>query len=540
MLCIDRGVAVALACLPVLAWAATGDAALVERGERLYYGTDAAYARPGIAQLAGAALPAQAAACVACHRRSGLGSAESDLVVPPIAGHLLFNPLAPQTGQRLPWPSRDRVRPAYDAASLAHALRTGVAPDGKPIGAPMPRYAFTDAEVAALAAYLETLSASTAPGVTDEEVVFATVTTPDVAAQEVDDLLRVLRAYLADRNAGTRHETRRRAQALRTDSIMYRRFRRWRIEHWPLAGPPATWSAQLEARYAAQPVFALLSGLSYDDWTPVHEFCERRRVPCLLPSTPLPPAREDFYSVYFAPGLAAEADAIARALADAGVREAVVWTGETAAGESHRAAVARALARHGVAVASRAPRADDTLVAALAAAQIEARWAALGEAPQRVVVAGATLGAWPHAWRPADATLRARATVATPLADAAQAQRQLARARAWFASRRLSFAVERVAVEALFAAMVANESLVHVDDRFSREYCLEKLEHNLENTPPLTAYRRLAIGPNQRFAARTVDWRPALGSAAAATPGEARTWDGLTAEHVTHEKAIAD
>jgi hypothetical protein len=46
------------------------------------------------------------------------------------------------------------------------------------------------------------------------------------------------------------------------------------------------------------------------------------------------------------------------------------------------------------------------------------------------------------------------------------------------------------------------ETLMHVDDKFTREYCIEKLEHNLENMPPMTAYPRLAIGPGQRFATR--------------------------------------
>ncbi|MFO1267019.1 MAG: hypothetical protein U1F67_09765 [Rubrivivax sp.] len=45
---------------------------------------------------------------------------------------------------------------------------------------------------------------------------------------------------------------------------------------------------------------------------------------------------------------------------------------------------------------------------------------------------------------------------------------------------------------------------MHVDERFSREYCLEKLEHNLENMPPMTAYPRLSLGPGQRLAAKNV------------------------------------
>lgn len=57
-------------------------------------------------------------------------------------------------------------------------------------------------------------------------------------------------------------------------------------------------------------------------------------------------------------------------------------------------------------------------------------------------------------------------------------------------------------MNALLAATIAVEMLMHVDDKFTREYCIEKLEHNLENMPPMTAYPRLAIGPGQRFATR--------------------------------------
>lgn len=490
----------------ILAAGAPPDAALVARGEAIYFGTDAALMRPGAVRVRGAPVPPQAAACVACHRRSGLGSAESDLIVPPIAGAFLFRARSPQTGQWLPWPSLDRTRPAYDERTLARALRDGLAPDGVPLSDTMPRYDLDAAAVAALAAYLRPLSVDTAPGVSDEEVAFAVVTTPEVPDDQVKDLLRALRTFLADRNAGTRHETRRRAQALRTERTMYRRFRRWRIEHWPLIGEPAGWDEQLRARNAATPVFALLGGLSYDTWAPVHAFCERMRMPCVLPDVFIPPAREDFYSVYLSAGLHAEADAAADALA--GAPRVFVWTFDGPAGARQRERIVEALARRGLAVAQGTPGADDAVVAAAPSWWIERRYASLAAPPKRLLVLTGALERFPQDWRSADASLARRVELVTHFAPPAQARRQLARARAWFAARRIEFGAERVAVHALAAAMVANEMLVHVDDSFSREYCIEKTEHNLENVPPLTAFPRLAIGPGQRFAARRVFVRP--------------------------------
>src|SRR5512135_2902320 len=41
-------------------------------------------------RLGGAAVSGEAAACVTCHRRSGMGSVEGDIQVSPITGNALF------------------------------------------------------------------------------------------------------------------------------------------------------------------------------------------------------------------------------------------------------------------------------------------------------------------------------------------------------------------------------------------------------------------------------------------------------------------
>lgn len=506
------GVALALLTAAASAQSPRADE-LLARGRALYF-NDGNVLQAAAPQRDGAPLPAAAAACVNCHRRSGLGGAEGPLLVPPIAGDFVFNPLSPQTGKRLPWPSRDRTRPAYDLASLGAALRAGVAPDGVPLRAPMPHYALPDSDVAALASYLRTLSVDRAPGVTDDEVVLATITTPDVPAGEVDDLLRTLNAFFADKNAGSRGEVRRRAQALRNDDTMYRRYRRWRLVHWALEGSPSTWSRQLAQHYAQTPVFAVISGISYDTWEPVHEFCERTRVPCLVPTAWMPPAREEFYSVYLSPGLQAQAHALGAALAAQGEREVALWTMGLPAGARQREVIRAALAQSGVRVAEREARAGDVVVAALSQADLAARRAVL--APRRLFVLDGALGTLPDRWQRDAADALADAVIVTDLAAPQAAARQLNRARMWVSARRITPSSERVAINALLAATIAVETLMHVDDKFSREFCIEKLEHNLENLPPLTAHPRLAIGPGQRFATRHV---ALLSTAAAAGRG---------------------
>jgi mono/diheme cytochrome c family protein len=484
------------------------ETAQTARGRALYF-NEGNVLQAAAPQRDGAPLPGAAAACVNCHRRSGLGGAEGPLLVPPIAGDFLFNPLSPQTGKRLPWPSRDRTRPAYDLATLGAALRSGVAPDGVALRAPMPHYALPAADVAALASYLRTLSAERAPGVSDDEVVLATITTPDVPAAEVDDLLRTLTAFFADKNAGSRSEMRRRAQALRNDDTMYRRYRRWRLVHWALEGPPSTWDRQLAQRYAQTPVFAVISGISYDTWEPIHAFCEQAQLPCLVPTAWLPPAREEFYSVYLSPGLPAQARALGEALVARGVREVAVWTMGPPAGPRQRDAIRAALAQAGVRVLEREARAGDVVVSALPLAALAAHRAALE--PQQLFVLDGALGTLPDRWQRDAADALAGAVIVTDQAAPGVAARQLTRARMWVSARRITPSSERVAVNALLAATIAVETLMHVDDKFSREYCIEKLEHNLENLPPLTAYPRLAIGPGQRFATRHVALLPAAG-----------------------------
>jgi hypothetical protein len=84
------------------------------------------------------------------------------------------------------------------------------------------------------------------------------------------------------------------------------------------------------------------------------------------------------------------------------------------------------------------------------------------------------------------------------------ARSAMTRGNVWLKARAVKAQNAYIATGALFAATLATESLMHVDDKFSREYCVEKLEHNLENMPPMTAYERLSIGPKQRFASKQV------------------------------------
>lgn len=280
---------------------------LVESGRRIYQqgrlpdGSPLRAMRPE-----GFTLEGEQAACVSCHRESGMGSIEGSIdrtiLVPPVAGPVLFAParfdgtFLDRSHHWVPndaW-ARALTRGAYDEASLGRSLREGLDPGGQRLVAPMPRYDLDDPALAALTAYLRQLGSEPAPGVEAGTLHLATVVTPDAPPGYADAVLGVLRSWsAASKSSGSD----------------------WHLHIWELSGPAADWPAQLEARYRERPVFALLSGAGGSEWTPVHRFCEENRIPCILPVVDVAPdGAPGFYPVYFSPGVPLEARLLARYL----------------------------------------------------------------------------------------------------------------------------------------------------------------------------------------------------------------------------------
>ncbi len=478
-----------VAALLLLAAGSLAAAADIERGRALYDGR-IALAAPGAAPAGG---------CVACHRPSGMGNFEGGIAVPPITGPMLFRALDRDTGRYFAASARWRVRPAYDEDSLARLLRTGTAPDGHVLAPTMPRYLLNDADAGDLAAYLRQLSSGPPAGLDADSVRLATVTTPDVDPQRRDALLATLGRFVAQKNGQSRHEPHRSVQAARTrEMVMYRKFRVWQIEHWVLEGDASTWAAQLEARQAAAPVYALVSGLGGAQWDPVDAFCQRHRLPCLLPLVDAGGgAAPGFYALHYHAGIESDAVLAARALAGAGLRRVVLWSDRPMLAQRVQAV----LSRHGlqVSAADRRDGAAADAVVSLLSPQAHAQrlhgerrpvaWLAgmqaLGTRELAAVVA-ATASGW----------------IVTPMRHGQDLDRQLLRTRLWMRSVGLETPSVDVVASALHAATVLGEGLSHVDFAFTPEYVLELLEHGLENMVPWSPFARLAIGPDQRIASK--------------------------------------
>lgn len=465
----------------------------------------------------GVALGGAAAACVNCHRRSGLGGSEGQSPIRPIAGRLLFS--SPQTELERRWAvPASRARPAYNRASLARALREGVDPAGRSLDALMPRYALGDDEIDQLHAYLEGLSATAAPGVGGSEIHFATVIAPGVEPDRRRAQLDVLQAFFRDKNANTRKEARRRAAGIEQ---MYLAYRTWVLHVWELTGAPEAWRDQLDAHYREQPVFAVIGGLGSGSWQPVHAFCEGTGVPCVLPDVDYPVVDgAGYYTLYFSRGIALEADVLARQLAQAQSPGRIVQVfRDDASGRLPARALRSALKQRGIAdladypVSGADPLSSGawagilrnarpaTLVVWLPPADVQ-NLAATGTPPAglQAVYLSASLFAMRHAGL-ADGWLD-RVRMVYPFTLPANRERHLARLNAWLRARNIAVADARTQANAYFAATVTGDALAHIGENFSRDYFIERIEQMAETSLSPSIYPHLSLGPSQRFASR--------------------------------------
>jgi hypothetical protein len=493
-----------------------------------------------LAGARGGALPVTTgvdAACVNCHRHSGLGTNDERIRVPPITGRYLFHPQEASAGD----PDLHYVgavlgdRAPYTDATLARAVREGINSEGKPLGTLMPRFHLNDTEMQALVTYLRSMDRSTEPGVSDTVLHFATIVTPDADPQKRGAMLSVLQQYFKDKNLFPFPPSPRMHTSAKTvyAKSMYMANRRWQLHVWDLSGPPSTWRAQLEERIAKEPVMAVVSGLGAGQWEPVHEFCEQQHVPCLFPNVEVPLVEErDFYSLYFSKGVLLEAGLLANAIEESGAGRAhrtvlqIYRDGDS--GESAARALGQNLQRRGIAVrnhmltsvdsegefarALEGASSADSLVLWLRPSDI-ARLASIPPPGVPVYVSG-VLGGLEHMPLPASWRVQAHLSYPFDLPD-----RRLIRVDyplGWFSLRHIPVVDEQVQVDTYLACGLLAEALSHSADTFNREYLVERTEDLLEHRVLTGYYPRLTLAEGQRFASKggyVVHFKGAEGSA---------------------------
>ena len=457
--------------------------------------------------------------CGACHRRSGIGSTEGQEVVPPVTGDLLYQPLRLPTSKP---PLAPVQRPAYTDETLMLAIRAGVGSGGEVLSPLMPRYALSHEDMESLIAYLKTLSTDPDPGVTDREIHFATI-----VAESVDPALRkafldVFDAFIAQKNAETRHESARAAHPPWHKQWLYAPYRKWVLHVWELKGAPESWPAQLEAHYARQPVFAVMSGLAPGSWRPMHDFCEQNQVPCLFPVTDLPVLDEQsFYTVYLSPGMTLEADAIESHLSETGLLASPVvqvYRGGDARAEAAAAELRQRLEQGGGSVTDLRVAADavpdgdfwrtalgegaaGTVVLWLDASDLAALWELDGlEGPKRLYLSTTLYGTDPVQ---IPGKVRNRVYLVHPYELPSKLPRLLLRSTGWFRAKHiLAPEAQVIQADAYFALKTGGSAVVGIRGFFLRDHLLERIEHLIDRAPYTGVYPRINLAPGQRVISR--------------------------------------
>ena len=457
--------------------------------------------------------------CGVCHRRSGLGSSEGQEVVPAVTGDMLYEPLRLPTSKP---PLAPELRPAYTDATLKRAIREGIGADGKAFSALMPRYALSDEDLDVLIAYLKTLNKGPGPGVSDNEIHFATVVADSLEPVTREAILDVYAAFIEQKNVETRNESQRAAHAPWHKEWVFGPYRKWVLHVWTLEGPPASWGQQLQTLYRQQPVFALLGGAAPGSWKPVHDFCEHNQVPCLFPDTDLPVVDEDdFYSVYFTRGMALEADTVAQHLLDGGLLSmpvVQVYRVDDPRGQAAATGLRRRIQPRGGRVtdlvvsdasvltdgfwrAMAIEHAGATAVLWLGASDSAGLWqTAASERLGRIYLSSSLHGVDPGRIPPAE---RARVYLVHPYELPGRLPRLLARATGWLKAKRI-YAPEarREQANAFFALKMAGGALKAMRGFFVREYLLESIEHMVDNASYTSVYPRISLAPGQRVISR--------------------------------------
>jgi hypothetical protein len=508
-------------------------------GRRIYREGVLASGEPVRATLQGdVEIRGRTASCATCHRPSGFGSNEGSSIVPAITGPLLFADRLPRRADLfrglfqdpLPSPARTavrtpRTRAAYDQKSLAVALRDGVDPDGRRLDRLMPRYAFGERDMNHLTAYLKTLGAAPDPGVDDTTIHFATVVSEGVDLEKRRAMLATIEAFLRRRNLEVDRDVRRpSASPYYKDEFRIAR-RRWDLHTWELAGPSATWEAQLEARYRERPVFALLGGLVAGSWAPVHCYCERLSIPCLFPLTDLPEVVEEdrpSSTVYFTRGLQGEAEALAlwvsRAHPEGRLGPIVQVFRDTEEGRTLARAFRRAMPEARAARLQDVPayaevpseefwrravhdRKPSLLVLWLGPADLDAYSKTHSAAEDRLALyassslLGRTTMAIPE-------RLRGRLGLTYPTTLPGSEEPHLFRVRSWFRAQGIADEHEVVRLNTYLTLSLTEHALERMVDHFSRDYFLECVEHELESMENPGVFPRLSLGPGQRYASK--------------------------------------
>ncbi len=470
-------------------------------------------------------LTGEQAACVNCHRHSGLGSSEGSTIAPAVTGEILFSEQKIKAHRYQPSTKQAAYaldRPAYTENSLKNTLISGVDINGKSLDALMPRYTFAENDYKHLYAYLNSLSINNA-GVTDTTLHIATIIDGRVSTAKINTLLSTLERYISDLNAGTRRETERTAQAPIQKEWLYQGYRKYKLHVWNLAGEPDSWQKQLNNYYDKTPVFAVVSGISKDSWKSIDEFCNDREVPCILPNTKTPGySANNFYTLYFDAGPYNDASVIARyyenntinnnetdnivQLYDAAsysevakdtLHEEISSSGNHLITSvsldtlSNKHSIDQYIKNKNTSIIIWSEKLDASLVEALSRNKNKIKSVFI---PYYLATSSET--------RKKLEKIGIDIFTSYPYVKPSSEPRATIRSSVWAKSRKIDTTEKAVFTNTFTAIKTLMNAIKHTRSHFNRAYIIELLEHKLDKAVLTGMYPKLTIGPNQRYASR--------------------------------------
>lgn len=485
--------------------------------------------------------------CVNCHRPSGFGSSEGGKYVPPISGPILFSPRQLdrnriymklfEEAQPTGFASdirKPRMRPGYNAETLAEALTKGIDPAGRKLDPQMPRYDLSKEDVANLAAYLHTLSTTFSPGVDAKDIHFATVVSDSLNPKDRSVFINTMTTFVEWMNRTTHGYQSRPGFSPYHMSELASAFRRWQLHVWELHGPPETWPEQLSHYYQSQPVFALVSGLVRGSWQPIGQFCNATSVPCIFPITELPDSagQENTYSLHFSRGLELEGEALAQYFAYSRAKKInfSMLQSVDPYGSMPALAFKKALIKllPNASIDESEIASDDEVTDKLRklnskykkidalilwpGEHLNAAMAALKKLQPKIkVIALPSAAIVGKEIAKLGKNLTPRLIFTFPYELPSVYNPHVFRVRQWMHSQHLEISDPNLQFQTYYALTITQFALDQILNDFYREYFIEKIEHLAENNLNIGPYPSLSLGPGQGFASKgayIVQWKP--------------------------------
>ncbi len=474
------------------------------------------------------ALEGALVSCARCHRKSGYGSIEGNVYVPPITADILFNNRLVESRDMLrslfqeeytpnDWAKIRNLseRPAYNDESLQTLLATGINALHQKIEGTMPRYQLDETNFRHLSSYLKIIGEDQAVGISKDTIHFATAIAGYVSDEERLIFKNTVETYVNWKNKNVIAQLKAAKRVPHHKGAFVKTYKMWKIHFWELNGTEDSYMPQLERKLKSQPIFAMISGLSDIAWDQIHLFAEQNEIPSIFPNTSIPNEIEEPYNLYLSRGVYEEASVMAEHL----VRKNQPVVFVRGKDLSNRIFVDRIyelcslkleeeylhvldvqdLESSESELQELLPPTEDSINLVLATNLEEIEKVGLSNNLKRKVTLYTSSNL-------CDAPIRHFENFmhfcSFPFTDPETRIPRNFRVHAWMRSRGLSVEDEQLQLNTYFALSITDFAVDHMAGYYSRQYLIERIEHETENNLNPGIYPSLSLGPGQRFASK--------------------------------------